>query len=288
MTKKTGLGRGIGALFSDNEVEEYNYDDEKALVKSLKLTEIEPNKDQARRNFDKAKLNELAESIKKFGVLQPIIVTKKDEYYEIIAGERRWRASIIAGLKEIPAIIKEDNEKDNAKISLIENIQRENLNPVERARGFTALINEYELTIADLAKALGLNSTRIKENIELLKLDDRVINYIEEGSLPESTAKVILEQEDKEIQYELALYIIEDGLTAKEAKNRLRVRNKKQRPKKQIEDLREYKALENKFSEHFKTKVKINVGKNNKGKIVIDYNSNEELERIVKLIEKNK
>lgn len=288
MTKKTGLGRGIGALFSDNEVEEYNYDDEKALVKSLKLTEIEPNKDQARKNFDKAKLNELAESIKKFGVLQPIIVTKKDEYYEIIAGERRWRASIIAGLKEIPAIIKEDNEKDNAKISLIENIQRENLNPVERARGFTALINEYELTIADLAKALGLNSTRIKENIELLKLDDRVIKYIEEGSLPESTAKVILEQEDKEIQYELALYIIEDGLTAKEAKNRLRVRNKKQRPKKQIEDLREYKALENKFSEHFKTKVKINVGKNNKGKIVIDYNSNEELERIVKLIEKNK
>ncbi len=288
MTKKTGLGRGIGALFSDNEVEEYNYDDEKALVKSLKLTEIEPNKDQARRNFDKAKLNELAESIKKFGVLQPIIVTKKDEHYEIIAGERRWRASIIAGLKEIPAIIKEDNEKDNAKISLIENIQRENLNPVERARGFTALINEYELTIADLAKALGLNSTRIKENIELLKLDDRVIKYIEEGSLPESTAKVILEQEDKEIQYELALYIIEDGLTAKEAKNRLRVRNKKQRPKKQIEDLREYKALENKFSEHFKTKVKINVGKNNKGKIVIDYNSNEELERIVKLIEKNK
>lgn len=284
MAKKTGLGKGIGALFTDNEIEEYDYNDEKSLVKNLKITEIEPNKEQARKNFDEDKLKELAESIKKYGVLQPIIVTKKNNYYEIIAGERRWRASIIAGLKDIPAIIKKDNEKDNAKISLIENMQRENLNPIERARGFNSLLESYDLTISDLARTLGLNSTRIKESIELLKLDNRVIKFIEEGKLPEATAKIILEQDDYEVQYELALYIIEDGLTAKEAKNRLKVRNKKSKQKKQIEEFREYKALENRFSSYFNTKVKINATKNDKGKIIIHYNSNDDLERIIDLL----
>lgn len=284
MSKKTGLGRGIGALFSDNELEEYDHDNENALVKNLKLTEIEPNKTQARKVFDEVKLNELAESIKRYGVLQPIIVTKKNDYYEIVAGERRWRASIIAGLKEIPVIIKEDNEKDNAKISLIENLQRENLNPIERAKGFKSLIESHELTIADLARALGLNSTRVKENIELLNLDNRVIEYIEQGKLSESVAKIILEQSDHDTQYELALYIIEDGLTAKEAKNRLKIRGKKEKGNSQLEELREYKALENRFSEYFSTRVKIQAGKMDKGKIVIHYNSNDDLERIIDLL----
>ena len=283
MSKKTGLGRGIGALFTDNEVEEYNHEDENALVKILKVTEIEPNREQARKTFDEVKLNELADSIKKYGVLQPIIVTKKHDYYEIIAGERRWRASIIAGLKEIPAIIKEDNEKDNAKISLIENMQRENLNPIERARGFNDLIESYDLSIADLSKSLGLNSTRVKESIQLLTLDERVIKYIEEGRLPESTAKLILEQEDKEVQNELALYIVEDGLSAKEAKARLNVRGKRT-TKKEIEVIKEYRALENYFSDYFKTKVEISAKKNNKGRIIINYNSNDDLERIIELI----
>ena len=283
MSKKTGLGRGIGALFTDNEVEEYNHEDENALVKILKVTEIEPNREQARKTFDEVKLNELADSIKKYGVLQPIIVTKKHDYYEIIAGERRWRASIIAGLKEIPAIIKEDNEKDNAKISLIENMQRENLNPIERARGFNDLIESYDLSIADLSKSLGLNSTRVKESIQLLTLDERVIKYIEEGRLPESTAKLILEQEDKEVQNELALYIVEDGLSAKEAKARLNVRGKRT-TKKEIEVIKEYRALENYFSDYFKTKVEISTKKNNKGRIIINYNSNDDLERIIELI----
>ena len=284
MSKKTGLGKGIGALFSDNEIEENNNEEEKSFVKNLKLTEIEPNKEQARKVFDEVKLNELAESIKRFGVLQPIIVTKKEGFYEIIAGERRWRASIIAGLKEIPAIIKEDNEKDNAKISLIENMQRENLNPIERARGFKSLVENYDLTVTDLAKVLGLNSTRIKESIDLLKLDKRVIVFLEEGKMPESLAKIILEQEDLDIQYELARFIIEDGLSVKEAKSRLNIRGKKNKPLKQIEELREYKALENRFSEYLKTKVKIQAGKTDKGKIVIHYNSNDDLERIVDLL----
>ena len=283
MSKKTGLGRGIGALFSDNEIEEYDHNKEDALVKSLKLTAIEPNKDQARKIFDEEKLNELAESIKKYGVLQPIIVTKKDGFYEIIAGERRWRASIIAGLTEIPAIIKEDNEKDNAKISLIENMQRENLNPIERAKGFKILIENHELSISDLARSLGLNSTRVKESIELLDLDSRVISFIEQGKLPENIAKKILDVEDKEVQYEFALYIVEDGLSLKEIKNRLNIRSKKT-TKKDIEGLKEYKALENLFTSFFKTKVKINAGKNNKGRIIINYNSNEDLERIIELL----
>ena len=284
MSKKTGLGKGIGALFSDNEIEDYDHTSEKALVKSLKVTEIEPNKDQARKAFDEAKINELAESIKRFGVLQPIIVTLKNDYYEIVAGERRWRASIIAGLKEIPAIIKEDNDKDNAKISLIENMQRENLNPIERARGFKSLIETYDLSIADLARALGLNSTRVRENIELLSLDERVVKYIEEGKLAESIAKIILEQDNTEIQYQMAAYIVEDGLTAKEAKNRLKIRSKREKPSRLIEELREYRALENRFSEYFNTKVKIQAGKTDKGKIVIHYNSNDDLERIVDLL----
>lgn len=284
MSKKTGLGKGIGALFSENEIEEYDYEDEKSLVKNLKITEIEPNKEQARKNFDEEKLNELAESIKKYGVLQPIIVTKKNNYYEIVAGERRWRASIIAGLDKIPAIIKENNKKDNAKISLIENMQRENLNSIEKARGFKALLDGYNLSISDLARSLGLNSTRIKENIELLSLDNRVIKFIEEEKISESIAKIILEQKEPDIQYELALYIIEDGLTAKEAKNRLKIRNKKEKSKKQIEELREYKALENRFSDYFQTKVKINAGKSDKGKIIIHYNSNDDLERIIDLL----
>lgn len=284
MSKKTGLGKGIGALFSDNEIEEYDHDNEGALVKTLKLTEIEPNKEQARKVFDEVKLNELAESIKRFGVLQPIIVTKKDGFYEIIAGERRWRASIIAGLKDIPVIIKEDNETDNSKISLIENMQRENLNPIERARGFKSLIESYDLDVADLARALGLNSTRIKENINLLNLDKRVISFLEEGKISESIAKMILEQENLDTQYELALFIIEDGLSAKEAKSRLKIRAKKDTTSKQVEELREYKALENRFSEYLQTKVKIQAGKTDKGKIIIHYNSNDDLERIIDLL----
>ena len=280
MSKKTGLGRGIGALFSDNELEETNDD---SFVKILKTTEIEPNREQARKSFDEEKLNELADSIKEYGVLQPIIVASKEDYYEIIAGERRWRAAIIAGLKEIPAIIKEDDAKENAKISLIENMQRENLNPIERAKGFYALIDDFDLSINDIAKGLGLNPTRIRESIELLNLDSVVIKYIEEGKLPEATAKIILEYEDPEIQKEIAIYIVEDGLTAKEARNRLKVRRKKTSSK-PIEHLREYKALENRFSNYFNTKVNITAGKSDKGKIIIHYNSNDDLERIIDLL----
>ncbi len=282
MSKKTGLGRGIGALFTDNEIEDNNINED-SFVKLLKVTEIEPNREQARKVFDEERLNELADSIKKHGVLQPIIVTSKNDYYEIIAGERRWRASIIAGLKEIPAIVKEDNPKENAKISLIENMQRENLNPIERAKGFYALIDDFDLSINDIARGLGLNSTRIKESIELLELDPMIINFIEEGRLPEATAKILLDYEDPEIQKEIALYIVEDGLSAKEAKNRLKVRSKK-KPSKQIEHMREYKALENRFSNYFKTKVDISTGKNDKGRIVIHYNSNDDLERIIDLL----
>ena len=282
MSKKTGLGRGIGALFTDNEIEDDNTNED-SFVKLLKVTEVEPNKEQARKVFDEERLNELADSIKKHGVLQPIIVTSKNDYYEIIAGERRWRASIIAGLKEIPAIVKEDNPKENAKISLIENMQRENLNPIERAKGFYALIDDFDLSINDIARGLGLNSTRIKESIELLELDPMIINFIEEGRLPEATAKILLDYEDPEIQKEIALYIVEDGLSAKEAKNRLKVRSKK-KPSKQIEHMREYKALENRFSNYFNTKVDISAGKNDKGRIVIHYNSNDDLERIIDLL----
>lgn len=279
------LGKGINALFVDNEIE-INESNKENLVKILNINDVEPNRNQARKIFDDEKLKELSESIKKYGVLQPIIVTKKNNYYEIIAGERRWRASILAGKKEIPAIIKEDNKKENAKISLIENLQRENLNPIERAKGFKELIDVYGISTSDLAASLGLNSTRLTETIKLLSLHNDVIMLIEDGKLPERTAKLLLQYDVPEIQKELALYIVEDNVGFAEAQRRLglKSKNKQEQRKKTINEIREHRGLEKKFREVFKTNVKISDNKNNKGKIVISYTSNDDLDRIVELI----
>ena len=156
MAKKTGLGKGLDALFSTSLVEETN--DENEVVQNLKVSEIEPNKDQPRRIFDEEALNELSDSIKKYGVIQPIIVSKKDDFYQIVAGERRWRASKLAGLTEIPAIVRENDEQKNREIALIENIQREDLNPIEKARGIKLLMDQYSLTQAQVAEVIGKSS----------------------------------------------------------------------------------------------------------------------------------
>ena len=290
--KRTGLGKGISALFSseigeENEMIDLGTEDVKNKIVELKVIEVEPNKKQARKEFNYKKLEELAESIKTFGVLQPIIVAKKDGYYEIIAGERRWRASKLAGIKTIPAIIREDEDEENTHISIIENVQRENLNAIEKAQGYKDAIEKYNMTPEDFAKKIGKSKSSITDILEILNLDERVIELARKENLSEAGCKMLLEIEDKEKQYEMALYILEDGLSVEEAKKRLKLSKKVSKNTPKI-DIHEFREIEEKFTNYFGTKAKIKVSpKNiNRGQIVLKYNSNEELERMLELLDK--
>ena len=290
--KRTGLGKGISALFSseigeENEMIDLGTEDVKNKIVELKVIEVEPNKKQARKEFNYKKLEELAESIKTFGVLQPIIVAKKDGYYEIIAGERRWRASKLAGIKTIPAIIREDEDEENTHISIIENVQRENLNAIEKAQGYKDAIEKYELSVEDFAKKIGKNKNAITDVLEILNLSDKVLELARKENLSEAGCKMLLEIEDEDKQYEMALYILEDGLSIEEAKKRLKLSKKvaKNTPK---VDIHEFRSIEERFTNYFGAKAKIKVSpKNiNRGQIILKYNSNEELERMLELLDK--
>ena len=279
--KKTGLGKGLDALFSSPSIEETNNDESVGLVKQLKLNEIEPNKKQARKAFDEEGLEELANSIREYGVIQPIVVSKKRGFYEIIAGERRWRASKKAGLSEIPAIIKEDDEQRNNEISLIENIQREDLNPIEKARGIKLLMDEYDLTQAKVAEKLGKSRSSIANTVRILNLDERVINLALEGKLTEGHCKSLMSIENPERQYELALNIIESGDSVREAEKKTKA--KKKAVKKDNRYIPIYRDIEDTFQGFFGTKVKLDAG-SKKGRIIIQYNSNDDLERMLELL----
>ncbi len=274
--KKTGLGKGLDALFSTPIVEEEVKQEE--LVKQLKVNEIEPNKAQARKIFDDEAIEDLSNSIKEYGVIQPIIVSKKENYYEIIAGERRWRASKKAGLEVIPAIVRDDNEQRNKEISLIENIQREDLNPIEKARGIKLLMEEYDLTQQQVAEKLGKSRSSIANTVRILNLDERVINLALEGKLTEGHCKSLMSIDDQERQYKMALYIIESGDSVREAEKKMKVRKKAS--KKNDKYIPIYRDIEDKFQGFFGTKVKLDAGER-KGKIIIQYNSNDDLERIL-------
>ena len=277
--KKTGLGKGLDALFGAPIEEENNNSDN--IVKNLKIVDIEPNTEQARKVFDDEALEELAESIKNYGVIQPIIVTKKENHYEIIAGERRWRASKKAGLTEIPAIVRDDDRRKNQEISLIENIQREDLNPIEKARGIKILMEEYNLTQQKVADILGKSRSAIANAVRLLNLDERVIKLALEGKLTEGHCKALLTIEDNQKQYDMAIYMIETGASVREAEKKMQTRKKMKKKNKDFEPI--YRDIENSFMQFFGTKVKLDAGAK-KGKIVIQYSSNEELERILELI----
>lgn len=277
--KKTGLGKGLDALFSTPMIEEP--EEKIEAVKTLKINEIEPNKEQARKKFDEESIEELANSIKEYGVIQPIIVTKKENFYEIIAGERRWRASKKAGLEEIPVIIRDNDEQKNKEISLIENIQREDLNPIEKARGIKLLMDEYELTQQQVADKLGKSRSSIANTIRILNLDERVINLALEGKLSEGHCRSLMSVDDPERQYQMALYIIESGNSVREAEKKMRIRKKV--GKKNDKYIPIYRDIENTFQGFFGTKVKLDAGER-KGKIIIQYNSNDDLERILGLL----
>ena len=282
MPKKTGLGKGLDALFGPIPEEEKIQDTD--ILKNLNINEVEPNRNQPRKNFKQDALEELAESIKEYGLIQPIIVTKKDDYYSIIAGERRWRACKLAGLTEIPAIIRDDDERKNTEIALIENIQREDLNPYEKALGIKNLMENYGLTQEDVAKKLGKSRSAIANTVRTLNLDPRVLELVKQGKLTEGHCRSLLAITDPEKQYMTALNIIERGTTVREIEQRNKKINAKKVSKEELKRVNIlYNDIENTFQGFFGTKVKINPGKK-KGKIVIEYASNEDLERILKLM----
>lgn len=285
MAKKTGLGKGLDALFSDIKVPEEEKEREGEMVQNISIVEIEPNREQPRKRFDEEKIEELAQSINTYGVIQPIIVSKKENYYQIIAGERRWRAAKKAGLKEMPCLVREDKERLNREIALIENIQRENLNPIEKARGLRKLLDDYGLKQQELADKLGMSRSALTNNVRILNLDSRVIELVEENNLTERHCRALLRIEDPDKQYEIAKQILEDGDAIEEAERK--INNIKKLPKKDEAKAKKYQAIykdiENSFQGFFGTKVKLQAGKR-KGKIVIEYTSNDDLERILGLI----
>lgn len=290
MAKMTGLGKGLDALFADNSVMD-NLKNEQIeageVIKHIKIIDIEPNRDQPRRNFDEEAIEELADSIKVYGVIQPIIVTKKEDYYQIVAGERRWRASKKAGLTEMPCIVRDYNERKNKEIALIENIQREDLNPIEKARGFKQLIEDYGLKQQDLADMMGMNRTTVSNCLRILNLDNRVIDLAVAGKLSESHCRSLLAYEGDK-QYKMALQIVEAGESVRDIERK--VRNDKNVLKNTKAEQKKYQAIykdiENRFQGFFGTKVKLDAGVKS-GKIIIKYSDSADLERILELIENN-
>ena len=278
MAKMTGLGKGLDALFGPAPEEEQMQEND--TLKNLKITEVEPNRDQPRKNFDQEALEELAESIKEYGLIQPIVVTKKEGYYGIVAGERRWRASKIAGLTEIPAIIREDNERINSEISLIENMQREDLNPYEKAVGVRTLIDNYGLSQEEVAKKLGKGRSTIANIVRILNLEPRVLERAKEGKLTEGHCKALLAITDPEKQYRTAVQMLERGATVRQVEKKARVKETKEEFER---NHILYKSIEDNFQSFFGSKVKLDPGKR-RGKIIIEYTSNDDLERILNLI----
>lgn len=304
--KKKGLGRGIDSLIpQSNANAPKEKSSEKPIVKEvikevikevkvtvpsetiMKISDIEPNREQPRKNFDREALEELADSIRQFGIIQPIVVQKKDDYYEIIAGERRWRAAKLAKLKEVPVIIKEYTPQEVMEIALIENIQRKDLNPIEEALAYKSLINEYSLKQDELAKRVSKSRATIANSMRLLRLADKVQAMLIDEQISMGHARALLSLELEDLQIEAANTIIEKGLSVRDTEKLVKsILNPKQ-AKLPIPTSEEavYTKLSDKLKEIMGTKVSINHKKGGKGKIEIEYYSQEELERILELFD---
>lgn len=291
MVKKTGLGKGLDALIPERETrkiksENNSLDNKKEVL--LKVTEIEPNREQPRKNFDEDALLELSESIRQFGVIQPLIVQKKQDYYMIIAGERRWRAAKMAGLKEVPVIIKNYTDCEIMEISLIENIQRENLNPIEEALAYKRLLTEFQLKQDEVAERVSKSRTAVTNSMRLLKLDERVQQMVIDEMLTTGHARALLALEDKDVQYQVANQVFDQKLSVRETEKIVKKfgeGKKTSREKKEIDNSFIYRNIEDKIKGILGTKIQICHKNDNTGKIEIEYYSNEELERIVELLE---
>jgi len=291
---RRGLGMGLDALLKMNvQDEQENKNNNESIVEKevvagffeLPIDKIIPNPDQPRKNFNEELLEELAQSIKNFGLLQPISVIKNGDKYEIIAGERRYRAAKKVGLDKIPVIIKDISKKEKLELSLVENIQRENLNSVEEALAYSSLIETYNITQEELASTIGKSRTSITNSIRLLNLDPQIRKWIMEDKISAGHARAILSIDDKLQHIPFALYIIEHDMSVRESENLAKkwpLDEKKKEKEVKEKDIA-IKNTENKLEEYLKTKVIIN-GDSKKGKIQIDYYSQEELERIIEII----
>lgn len=280
-----GLGKGLDLLIPGSLEEEKETKD----VVVLKTSMLEPNKDQPRKTFDDEKIAELAESIKQYGIIQPIIVSKKNDYYQIIAGERRWRAAKKAGLKEVPVVIKEYTDKEIAEISLIENIQREDLNPIEEAQSYKQLIEDYNLTQEELAQRVSKSRTVITNAMRLLKLHPEVQKMLIVGELSAGHARALLGLDKQEQQLKLAKDIVEKSLSVRQTEDLVKAFSEtKKTKKKEKEDSMAfvYRDLEKKLTSVLGTKVKVSHNEKGKGKIEISYFSDDELDRLYGILNK--
>lgn len=292
---KRGLGRGLNSLFGEYEDENQEKEEIKVETKVEQVVVNEPkeidiglidrNAEQPRKNFDEDALQELASSIKIHGVIQPIIVKESGDRFVIIAGERRWRASRLAGLKTIPCIVKNYTEQEISEIAIIENLQREDLNPIESAKAIKNLINQYNLTQDEVADKIGKSRPAVANTLRLLLLPESITSLVETNKISAGHARALLAVEDTKKQKEIALLIIEKGLTVRDVEKIIRDLNKPVQEKPVIQKSLELKDFENNIKRVFSTKVQIK-GNDNKGKIVIDYYSKEDLNRIYDILNK--
>jgi len=280
---KKSLGKGLEALFGEDIEETIEEISNKKALTELKITQIEPNMDQPRKQFDEEKISELAKSIKENGLIQPIVVSKDGENYKIIAGERRWRAARMAGLSTVPVYIKEEIKGQKLlELALIENLQRQDLNSIEEANAYQALISEYGMTQEQVAEVIGKSRPKVANSVRLLSLDKRVQEMIISERISEAHARAILPIENKDKQYEIALMIEKKGLNVREVE--MLMRQKKKAPKKEkIEDIFA-KNIEENMKDYLGTKVQIVTKSKEKGKIIIEYFSNDDLDRIMDII----
>lgn len=295
MARKGGLGRGLDSLIPSIETKEEEIKEEKKEEKVLKgtnmvnISDIEPNRNQPRKKFDEDALIELADSIKQFGIIQPLVVQKKEHCYEIIAGERRWRASKMAGLKEVPVVIKDYSDEEIVEIALIENIQREDLNPIEEAQAYQRLIRDYNLKQDELAERISKSRTSITNSMRLLKLSEEVQQMLIENMISSGHARALLSVQDPELQLKLAMKVMDEKLSVREIEKIVqKIQNPKETPKKEEKIEFIYQDIERQLNETLGTKVKLNHKTNGKGKIEIEYYSNEELERLIDLFNSTK
>ncbi len=280
-----GLGKGLDSLIPASSSNENKETKQNETV--VKITKVEPNRDQPRKNFDEDSLQELADSIKQFGLLQPILVQDRKDYYEIIAGERRWRAAKIAGLKEIPVIIRNYTDQEIVEIALIENIQREDLNPIEEAHAFKKLLEEFHLKQDEVAERVSKSRTAVTNSVRLLKLSDSVQQMIIDDMLSTGHARALIPIEDKELQLQLAQRIFDEKLSVREVEKIVKVilnpekgKDKKEETPQNIQYI--YQDIENKLKERLSRKVAISSkGKSGVGKIEIEFYSNDDLDRLI-------
>lgn len=294
MAKSRGLGKGLDSLIPVGNAEGKGKiginsvpASEEKPDKMVKITMVEPNRDQPRHKFDEEALNELADSIKQYGIISPIIVQDRKDHYEIIAGERRWRAAKIAGLKEIPVIIKNFTEQEIVEISLIENIQRENLNPIEEALAYKRLLTEFHLKQEEVAQRVSKSRTAVTNSMRLLKLADEIQQMIIDESLTTGHARALITIEDESKQIEIAKKVVNEKLSVRDIEKLVKDLNKPKKEKKESKQLKNdfiYQDIEEKLKQSLGTKVTVSAKEDGSGKIEIDFYSSEELDRILDLL----